>query len=59
MNGGLQVSCKSEVLGGSVGQYKRMHKMKRPEGAGSQFDSLSLPGESFWMYRSKDLSGLA
>jgi hypothetical protein len=31
----------------SVGQYMRNIKMKSPAGAGSQFDSLSFPGESF------------
>lgn len=33
----------------SVGQYIRSIRMNSPAGAGSQFDSLSLPGESFWM----------
>lgn|ERR1700692_3906737 len=33
----------------SSGQYIRSIRMNRPEGAGSQFDSLSAPGESFWM----------
>lgn len=31
------------------GQYRRMYMAKAPFGAGSQFDSLSLPGDSFWM----------
>jgi hypothetical protein len=33
----------------SFGQYSRSIRMKSPGGAGSQLDSLSLPGESFWM----------
>src|SRR5438046_6506166 len=33
----------------SLGQYSRIIRTKSPDGAGSQFDSLSLPGESFWM----------
>ena len=33
----------------SLGQYSRIIRTKSPAGAGSQFDSLSLPGESFWM----------
>ena len=37
------------MIDGSVscGQYMRSINMKSPSGAGSQFDSLSLPGESF------------
>ena len=31
----------------SLGQYKRNIRMNFPSGAGSQFDSLSGPGESF------------
>jgi hypothetical protein len=30
----------------SLGQYSRIIRMKSPAGAGSQFDSLSLPGDS-------------
>ena len=33
----------------SSGQYIRSIRMNLPAGAGSQFDSLSAPGESFWM----------
>jgi hypothetical protein len=33
----------------SLGQYSRIIRIKSPDGAGSQFASLSLPGESFWM----------
>jgi hypothetical protein len=33
----------------SLGQYIRNIRMNFPAGAGSQFDSKSAPGESFWM----------
>jgi hypothetical protein len=33
----------------SSGQYMRSIRMNFPAGAGSQFDSLSAPGESFWI----------
>ena len=33
----------------SFGQYSRIIRMNLPGGAGSQLDSLSVPGESFWM----------
>ena len=33
---------------GSVGQYSRSMRMNGPPGAGSQFASLSLPGDSRW-----------
>ena len=33
----------------SFGQYSRIIRTKLPAGAGSQFASLSLPGDSFWM----------
>jgi hypothetical protein len=33
----------------SLGQYIRIIRMNSPFGAGSQFTSLSLPGDSFWM----------
>jgi integrase len=33
----------------SFGQYMRSIRINLPVGAGSQFDSLSAPGESFWM----------
>ena len=33
----------------SFGQYRRSISWNLPAGAGSQFDSLSGPGESFWM----------
>jgi hypothetical protein len=32
-----------------LGQYRRIIRMNLPAGAGSQFDSLSAPGVSFWM----------
>src|SRR5215472_13309023 len=32
------------------GQYKRRIKKNGPPGAGSQLDSFSGPGDSFWMY---------
>ncbi len=32
----------------SLGQYIRSIRTKSPLGAGSQFDSLSAPGDSFW-----------
>ena len=44
----LQRMFKKET-GHSLGQYIRSIRMKSPAGAGSQFDSLSFPGESFWM----------
>jgi hypothetical protein len=33
----------------SSGQYKRNIKMNLSAGDGSQLDSLSTPGDSFWM----------
>jgi hypothetical protein len=42
----------------SFGQYIRMVRMKSPLGAGSQFASLSLPGDSFWKYRVNEPSAL-
>jgi hypothetical protein len=33
----------------ALGQYNRIIKIKSPLGAGSQFASLSLPGDAFWM----------
>src|SRR5262249_29389678 len=42
----------------SSGQYMRSMRMNLPAGAGSQFDSLSTPGESFWISRSTEPSGL-
>src|SRR5215813_15248306 len=42
----------------SSGQYMRSIRMNLPAGAGSQFDSLSAPGESFWIRRSTEPSGL-
>ena len=46
--GGVQVP--SMIEGGlSSGQYMRIIRMNLPAGAGSQFASLSAPGESFWM----------
>src|SRR5215475_12838502 len=41
----------SRMDGGfSLGQYNRIISTKASAGAGSQLASLSLPGESFWMY---------
>jgi hypothetical protein len=40
------------------GQYKRMTTLNESAGAGSQFDSLSLPGESCWIYRVSEPSPL-
>jgi hypothetical protein len=40
----------------SFGQYIRIVRLNSPSGAGSQFCSLSLPGESFWIYRSSEPS---
>jgi hypothetical protein len=42
----------------SFGQYMRIVRMKSPLGAGSQFASLSLPGDSFWKYRVNEPSAL-
>jgi hypothetical protein len=33
----------------SLGQYMRSIRTNLPDGAGSQFDSLSAPGDWFWM----------
>ena len=41
----------------SFGQYMRNIRINLPSGAGSQLDSLSGPGESFWMYRLVEPSG--
>lgn len=38
----------------SFGQYMRSMRMNCSLGAGSQLDSFSLPGNSFWMYRSTE-----
>src|SRR5580704_4875923 len=50
--GGFHVpSPGGKIEGGeSFGEYNRMIRYARPLGAGSQFDSLLLPGESFWIY---------
>ena len=46
--GGFHVP--STIDGGvSVGQYMRIVTLNSPAGAGSQFASLSVPGEAFWM----------
>src|ERR1700757_3906353 len=47
--GGCQVpSPGGKIEGGvSLGQYRRITTYMAPTGAGSQLDSLSLPGESF------------
>ncbi|MNT88706.1 hypothetical protein D3C72_2293120 [compost metagenome] len=43
----------------SFGQYRRIIRMNLSLGAGSQFDSHPGPGDSCWMSRSTDPSGLA
>ena len=50
--GGCQVPLPGgKIEGGSTfGQYKRMTRYMSSLGAGSQFDSLSAPGDLFWMY---------
>lgn len=56
--GGVQLP--SRIDGAfSLGQYMRIMGMNSPSGAGSQFDSLFLPGESFWKYSVIEPSGLA
>ncbi len=47
--GGVQVALRidGEVF---LGQCMRSIRMNSPAGAGSQFDSLSLPGDSCWKY---------
>ena len=49
--GGDQVPSPSGKIDGGIsfGQYSRMTTNMGPFGAGSQFDSFALPGESFWM----------
>jgi hypothetical protein len=42
----------------SFGQYMRIMAMKLPFGAGSQFGSRSLPGDSFWKYSVSEPSEL-
>src|SRR6266849_6735982 len=42
----------------SFGQYKHSIRMNLSLGAGNQLASLSLPGDSFWMYRSSEPSSL-
>jgi len=44
--GGTQLPSMME-FGLSLGQYIRNVRLKSPSGAGSQFASLSMPGESF------------
>ena len=57
-SGGFHVP--SRIDGGvSLGQYSRIISTNAPAGAGSQFCSLSLPGESCWTWRSTDPSALA
>lgn len=45
--GGVQEPSRIEGLV-SFGQYMRSIGRKAPSGAGSQFASLSFPGDSFW-----------
>ncbi len=42
----------------SFGQYMRSIRRKSPFGAGSQFASMSLPGDSFWKYSVSEPSAL-
>ena len=42
----------------TFGQYNRMTRLNESFGAGSQFDSLSLPGDWFWTYSVSDPSSL-
>ena len=44
---GLPLACEDLFFG----QYSRMNRLKLSFGAGSQFDSRSLPGDSFCRYR--------
>jgi hypothetical protein len=48
--GGTQVPSPGGRIDGCVsfGQYIRIIRTKSPSGAGSQFASLSLPGDSCW-----------
>jgi len=46
--GGFQVPLRIDGSA-SLGQYSLSIRTNRPGGAGSQLDSLSGPGESFWM----------
>ena len=39
-----------------VGQYMRSVRLNGPDAAGSQFDSLSLPGDSACTYKSSEPS---
>src|SRR3954467_7282074 len=43
---------------GSFGPYMRRGTINDPAGAGSQFGSLCVPGESCWTYTSSGPSGL-
>src|SRR4029450_2930721 len=56
--GGFQEPFPSGYTEGAsrFGQYMRITTNIGPSGAGSQFDSWSLPGESFRMYRVIDPS---
>jgi hypothetical protein len=40
------------------GQYSHMNRLKESFGAGSQFDSWSFLGDSFWIYGVSDPSAL-
>src|SRR5262249_50013944 len=44
--------------GASFGQYMRNIAMNAPLGAGNQFASWSVPGDSFWKYSVRDPSRL-
>jgi len=44
------------VSASDFGAYRRMVKLNGPFGAGSQLASLSVPGLSFWKYKSNDPS---
>src|SRR5947199_10001655 len=40
-----------------LGQYRRITRYISPFGAGNQLDSLSAPGESFWICNVREPSG--
>ena len=42
-------ACQVPLSASSFGQYSRIAIMNGPSGAGSQFDSLALPGDSCWI----------
>src|SRR5262249_51950774 len=52
--GGFQLSSRISVLG----QYARMYSENSSFGAGTQLDSLSAPGDSFWKWSVREPSAL-